>query len=294
MGLDLTEIGRIETEIADCRLAPLAPALQPFGERPTAWHGQGMETVDTRPYVEGDDLRHLDWRATARSGRALSRVFADERRHGLCLVLDHRATMRFASRGEPKSRRASRCAALLALMALRRREPVAILRLSDEGHGEFLPPSRDLAAITAPLQARRGRAHELTGVGLADCVEWLDPRLEPGCIVLFISDMIDYHDVEHNLGRDLAPLTRKQSVAVIVVRDPLEIDLPIAGRLRLVGADGRTVIVDSRDEGIRHRYRNEQAGRLEALLASCRGRGIGGRLIRTDEPVAPETLFVLA
>lgn len=251
-----------------------------------------MEAVDTRPYVEGDDLRHLDWRATARSGRALSKVFADERRHGLCLVLDHRETMHFASRGEPKGRRAARCAALLAFMALRRREAVSIVRLVDEAC-EFLPPGRDLTAITAPLQARRGQAHVVAGDDLASCAEWLDGRLDPGSIVIVISDLFDYHDREHDIGDALAPLVEKQTVTAFIVRDALEIELPSVGRLRLVGADGRPRIVDTHDESIRRRYQREQAGRLAALLASCRHRGIGGRLIRTDQSIAPEDLLAL-
>jgi len=49
------------------------------------YRGHGMDWVDTRAYQAGDDLRHLDWRATARSGKATTKVFQENVSVNCCL-----------------------------------------------------------------------------------------------------------------------------------------------------------------------------------------------------------------
>ena len=83
------------------------------GSYMSAFKGMGMEFDEVRPYQPGDEVRHLDWRVTARTGRPHTKLFREERERPILLWVDYRANMFFATRGVFKSVLAARAAALL-------------------------------------------------------------------------------------------------------------------------------------------------------------------------------------
>ncbi|MCC6303341.1 MAG: DUF58 domain-containing protein, partial [Gammaproteobacteria bacterium] len=134
------------------------------GRHHTATRGQGIELHDVRPYQPGDDVRHMDWRATARSGRPITKVFVEEHARRLFLFVDRRPGMMFGTRRELKAATAARAAALLAFSALAEREPVAGLVFGEEiGHHapayspEGVLPLLRQAAAAPPSAAERAR-----------------------------------------------------------------------------------------------------------------------------------------
>src|ERR1700735_1742889 len=110
-------------------LAMRAPAraLRLSGQRPaqalllgshrSAHHGRGLEIEEVRPYVAGDDPRHIDWRVTARRGRPHTKLFREERERPVWLLVDLGPAMFFGSQLQLKSMAAVRAAALLAWAA---------------------------------------------------------------------------------------------------------------------------------------------------------------------------------
>jgi uncharacterized protein (DUF58 family) len=87
------------------------------GNHATRYRGQGMHFAEVRAYQSGDDIRHMDWRVTARTGKPHTKVYEEERQPSIGLVIDLRASMYFATRGCLKSVLASRIAAMLAWTA---------------------------------------------------------------------------------------------------------------------------------------------------------------------------------
>ena len=79
------------------------------------FRGRGMEFDESRPYQPGDDPRSIDWRVTARSTTAYTKLFREERERPVLVVVDLRASMHFATQGCFKSVNASRAAALFVL-----------------------------------------------------------------------------------------------------------------------------------------------------------------------------------
>ena len=94
----------------------LAPrALQTFsGERLSREAGGSLEFFDTRPYGVGDELRYVDWKAYARTGRLVTRLFQAERTAALRVLIDTSPSMRVGG----KLGAAQRVAALLVYAAL--------------------------------------------------------------------------------------------------------------------------------------------------------------------------------
>ena len=59
------------------------------------FRGRGMEFDESRPYQPGDDPRSIDWRVTARSTTAYTKLFREERERPVLVMVDLRASMHF-------------------------------------------------------------------------------------------------------------------------------------------------------------------------------------------------------
>ena len=97
------------------------------------FRGRGMEFDESRPYQPGDDPRSIDWRVTARSTTAYTKLFREERERPVLVMVDLRANMHFATRGCFKSVNASRAGALLAWSAHHRGDRLGGLIFGDTG-----------------------------------------------------------------------------------------------------------------------------------------------------------------
>ncbi|MCL5059393.1 MAG: DUF58 domain-containing protein [Candidatus Thermoplasmatota archaeon] len=84
------------------------------GDWASRWLGRGLDFEESRPYSPGDDIRDMDWRTTARTGRAHLKIYREERQPLVHLVVDRGATMRFGTRRRLKVAQAARVAAVLA------------------------------------------------------------------------------------------------------------------------------------------------------------------------------------
>lgn len=90
--------------------------------------GRGMEYAESREYVAGDDVRHIDWRLTARSGRTHTKLFQAERDRLTLVVADTAPSLYFGTRVRFKSVQAARAGAVAAWAALRDGDRIAALR----------------------------------------------------------------------------------------------------------------------------------------------------------------------
>ena len=113
-------------------------ALQ-TGQYYSPFRGRGMEFDEVRLYQPGDDVRTLDWRVTARTGKAHTKLFREERERAVYVWVDFRNPMFFATRGVFKSVMAAKIAALLSWSAHHQRDRVGGLLFSDDQHYELRP-----------------------------------------------------------------------------------------------------------------------------------------------------------
>src|SRR5436305_4179238 len=112
------------------RVRPEAVALLAgayHGARP----GVGLTFSELRAYEPGDDVRHLDWNATARQGKPYVRRFVEARALTLWLIVDVSASLRFGPEGHSKADRAAQAAALLATAAIRNGDRAGLILVSD-------------------------------------------------------------------------------------------------------------------------------------------------------------------
>ena len=100
-------------------------ASKRFGILRSISRGRGMEFSEVRAYLPGDDVRNIDWRITARTGKTYTKMFREERDRNVYIVLDLDPAMYFGSKGQLKARLASLIAVSCAWQAFEMKDKVA-------------------------------------------------------------------------------------------------------------------------------------------------------------------------
>jgi uncharacterized protein (DUF58 family) len=273
----LDDLIRLAQPAAGLSLArPTVRALQ-SGQYLSAFKGRGMEFDETRPYAQGDDVRNLDWRVIARTGKPHTKLFREERERPVFLTVDYRAAMFFATRGMFKSALAARLAALIAWSARRHGDRIGGQIFSEAGSVEF-KPEHGHRAVLRLLRALVDRAERSAGGDPKACLEDALARLprhaRPGSLVFVFSD---FRHLTAAGEAGLSRLARHCDGVLVFLSDPLEQRLPLGrhryrdgGRDLVLDADARTAAEHERR--FRERYERVRilAGRHGLRFVPCR------------------------
>lgn len=235
--------------------------------------GRGMEFDESRPYQPGDDPRSIDWRVTARSSTAYTKLFREERERPVLLLVDLRSGMHFATRGSFKSVRVSYAAALLAWAAQQRGDRLGGIIFGDTTHRELKPRLGRQAALHfvhelvnhADWPGSAGLTNH-NPLAFQQAMAALRRVARPGSLVIILSDFSDFGRSAQSY---LAGVARHNEVLAVCCSDPLEEELPPPGRYRIV-ADDDSVEIDTAGARLRHAYHDEFADRQKQLQDFCR------------------------
>jgi uncharacterized protein (DUF58 family) len=251
------------------------------------YKGRGVEFDESRPYQPGDDLRTIDWRVTARTGKPHTKVFREERNRPVFVWLDLRRPMLFATRGAYKGVRAAELAALIAWSAVGNGDRLGGLVFSEDQHHE-LRPALGLRAALRLFQKISDdsfwEADRLESVAAADAdhaLLRLTRVARPGSLIFLLSD---FRSLGADAERYLRELAGHCDLFLVLLFDPVEAELPPPGRYRIVSA-GRSFAIETGNDGLRRRYHDRFESRRAALRALARQPGI--RLLEcatSDEP----------
>ncbi|GAB4066821.1 DUF58 domain-containing protein [Ancylobacter sonchi] len=247
------------------------------GRHASRLRGRGLEFEELRHYYEGDDVRAIDWRATARLGEPQLRVYTEERDRPVLLLVDQRLSMFFGSRGAMKSVVAAEAAALAAWRVTSLGDRIGGLVFSENGMDEVRPRARQ-AAIGPLFEAIVRRNGELraedprpSDPGLLNAALAKVPRLLPHDGLLTL--ITDAAGADAETVRLVTEITAHNDVLTVFVFDPLEAELPDIGRTVVADA-GRQIEIDSASGSLRHRFAASFAERREAIEGFSRRRAI--------------------
>lgn len=264
------------------------------GPKPSRFRGRGLDFAEVRHYQPGDDIRHIDWRVTARTGRVHTKLFQEERERPVLVVADLSASTCFGTQRRFKSVAIAELTALLLWQAHDHGDRVGAIIQGPAGEFAQRPrhsrktllrvlgwlstacnklstdvqEGRQLAATepleSAVLQARRAARPGTRVVLISDFSEWLQRAPTTAAVGTSV------------LQEQLQRLTRHGALEVIRVSDRLERSLPPAGNYPLRSGSLEHVI-DSSPAPQRAfweaRFQAEDA-RLRELV-----QGVGGRLL---------------
>lgn len=241
--------------------------------------GRGMEYAESRPYLPGDDARHIDWRVTARTGRTHSKLFHSERERTTLLLCDTAPALFFGTRVRFKSVQAARAAALAAWAARRGGDRIAALR------GNVAEP------LVSPAGGERGVARVLHALcrwyaqapaedeGLVPALRAATRLLRPGSRLVLVADPRSLYALPDGL---LARLSLHNDVLCILLADPIELSPP-SRRLPLLFA-GHRRDVDFAEASVRRAWDASHAGRIAALRDVLGRQRVANMLLRADDP----------
>lgn len=248
------------------------------------FRGRGMEFDESRPYQPGDDPRSIDWRVTARSTTAYTKLFREERERPVLVVVDLRSNMHFATRGCFKSVNASRAAALISWAAHHRGDRLGGLIFGDTTHRELKPRLGRRAALRFVHQLAEHPDWTNRGIPegsdpFAQAMSSLRRVARPGSLVVVISDFTGFNRAAQSY---LSSVAHHNEVLAVFMNDPLEKKLPPPGRYRIVSPDDELAI-DTYAAAARRDYEHEFAERSHELEAFCHRYGVHLMPMSTDD-----------
>jgi uncharacterized protein (DUF58 family) len=259
--------------------------------------GRGIDFEEFRPYQQGDDIRTIDWRVTARIGKPFTKVFREERERPVIIAVDQSSSMYFGSQVAFKSVIAAQAAAIFCWMAIDNGDRVGGLVFSDTEHSLIRPKRSRRSALhllnqlhrfntnLADHAAREAAAKAASGPsGLSKSLADIRRITKPGSTLYIISDFSTLDEVAMQY---LNQLSRHNNVVCCFVYDALEENLPVPGYYSIT--DGRSKgTLNSHSQKARHDYQANFAARMEALQADLTKMQIPFLKLRTNQLVVEQ------
>jgi uncharacterized protein (DUF58 family) len=192
------------------------------------FRGQGVQFSEHRQYTPGDDIRHLDWKVSARSKEPLIKQYEEERELNVFIIADFSASMDFGSVRNSKKDVIAELGAMIAYAASNSGDKVGVLFVTDrvrktielkKGKNHVLRIIRDLASFSG----------EPGGTGLKKALEETRRLLKHSGIVFILSDF-----KAEGYENALRQLSRKHDVVAVKLDDPAESVFPDLGILSLL------------------------------------------------------------
>ncbi len=251
------------------------------GSYRSAFRGRGMEFHKVREYVEGDDLRDVDWNVTARTGTPFVKRFREERERTVYFLVDVSASTRFGSGVRRKARLAAEFCAVLALAAAGSQDRVGLIAFSDriEHH---VPPRRGSRHAMRVVRDILSLSTEDRATDISAALDRLAKAKTKRAVVFLVSDFQDA-----GFDKPLSAAARRHDLVAVRVVDPREKRLEKSGLIRLRDPEtGRVVTADFASAGLRERFEERARLRGDEIGGLCARCNAGFLEISTDEPFA--------
>lgn len=258
--------------------------------------GRGMEFSECRPYQPGDDIRSIDWRVTARTGKTYSKLFSEEKERPVYILLDLSSSMYFGSQYRLKSVQACHLTALLAWATKHKSDRVGGIIIGEFGHKELKPQRQQRgimrllsetvtlhnAQLNKPRHNGDNNPDAPSPESLAGALTRLRLLCKTGSHIMIISDFLNLDD---KAQKQLALLKRHNEVEAWQIFDPLELSLPsIPGNVHLAVSDGKQQgFVNPSNADSRQKYQQHADIKQQALRQIMNRYGIRHHRISSGE-----------
>ncbi len=202
------------------------------GTRLSRFKGRGMEFDEVRPYQSGDDIRQIDWKVTARTGFAHTKLFREERDRPVWVCCDFSQSMFFATRKQLKSVLAAYHTALQLWQAYDHKDRTGGIIFNEQQQHIIKPVSSQKGllyllqkCVDLNNQKRQGEAQEKPKHNINSALKELHALCKTGNLLVIISD---FYQLEQSGYDQIIRLARHNEILIKWVVDPFEIDLPKA------------------------------------------------------------------
>ncbi len=231
---------------------------QMLGQHQSKQLGRGMDFAEVRQYQPGDDIRSIDWRVTARTGKPHTKLFTEEREKPVIIYVDLSSTMQFGSSLLLKSVQAAHMASLISWLSVAQKDRIGAVIDTGSSLIEVKPSSRNKGPLQIIAQLvecqQQAFSRPSQSNSMQTVLQTLNRLCPKGSEIIMISDFVGYEDTFKPLFNQLRKHNR---VRLVHIYDPLE-----QGETRFRG-------VEKVSDGKSHRWLNfsKKSTRLEIKKA---------------------------
>lgn len=224
---ELNELIGLRRYAQSVQYPPELKALR-SGNHLSKLRGRGMDFAEVRNYQAGDEIRHMEWRITARTGKPHVKLYQEERERPVVILADFNPSMIFGTKIAFKSVVAARLASIIAWTVIKQGDRIGGFLFSATQHSEFIPRGRDagvlplLAALSQYTDQTKAQREEKART-LSDALVRLRRVIRPGSILVLISD---FYSMDSECEQHLNRLRGHNDVLAYHICDPLELAPP--------------------------------------------------------------------
>ena len=220
-----------------------------LGEYHAVFRGRGIEFDELRPYLPGDDVRSIDWKAYARTGNPLIRRYREDRDLTVIFVVDVSASQRAGAHQQTKADLAAEICAVLAMAAIRNKDRVGLLLFASKPE-RYVRPSGGATHVLRVVREVLWAHPSTRGTDIGAALEYLTGVQRRRATVFLVSDFLAEVD-----SRQLRAAARRHDIIAVRVREPIDEELPNAGIVTVRDSEtGGAVEIDTGSRAVRDAY----------------------------------------
>jgi len=254
------------------------------GQYRSVFRGTGMEFEEVREYSPGDDVKHIDWKVSARLGKPFVKLYREERELVVMLLLDMSASGRFGTADTIKQEVAAEIAAVLAFNAIRNNDKVGAILFTDRVE-KYIPPQKGSSHVWRVIREIFSFVPRHKGTEIGAAVHFLGQVCRKKSVAFLISDFIVVNGAA-DYSRQVKSVAHRHEIIAVMVSDPGEYALPPGGILSVQDLEtGQTLMLDASDRTTRktflrlkERKRRDIADTFKKMKIDCVRMGTESRV----------------
>jgi uncharacterized protein (DUF58 family) len=247
------------------------------GEYHSAFKGRGMAFSEVREYVEGDDIRTIDWNVTARFSHPYVKVFEEERELTVMLLVDVSASDSFGTQ-ELKKDLITEIAAVIAVSAIQNNDKVGMILFTDQVE-KFIPPKKGKSHILRIIRELLEYKPVNKRTDVSEVIKYFYNAIKKKSIGFIISDFLtgDFRD-------ELKMANRRHDVIALQTYDERELEMPSMGYVQFSDPEtGELSWVNTNKKSVRAGYAKNAKDHFKRVEDTFKKSGVDYAKIKTGE-----------
>lgn len=244
----------------------------------SAFKGRGIEFSEVRAYMQGDDVRAIDWNVTARMGEPYVKKHVEERELTVMLCVDASASGNFGSREKFKGEIAVELCALLAFSAIKNNDRVGLLIFTSEVE-VYIPPKKGRNHVLRVIRELLYFRPRRRGTDIGGVLRFLNRVQKKKAVVFLVSDFI-----AQGFTAPLRVAARRHDCIAVSLHDQRDYLLPEVGMIELSDPEsGEMMLVDTTSPRVRREYARLARKRRDECTTFFRANRIDEIAVQTGE-----------
>ncbi len=250
------------------------------GEYLSSFKGRGIEFTEVREYVEGDDIRTIDWNVTARMNMPYVKTFIEERELQVFFAADLSSSMDFGTKANLKKELMFEFVATLGFTANINNDRVGYLGFSSSIE-KYIPAKKGRKHVLRIIREILYHKQKNNGTNIEVALKYLSHLLKKRSTIFLISDFYDQND----FFEAVKIIKHKHDVIAVILRDTADFDIPDMGFIPFFNAENNKVVwIDTADKEQIKKFKNMSEALDKKLEKQFKSAGVDFIKLYCGEP----------